>query len=104
MVSDLLVCVRCVSLCDSRYFSSRGSEDVINMRWKAGKLRLSRSLVAMIICAVAVFVSTGFYIFYNTNVLNEYTNKDEREGLQVDYEKTLKSLSLRPNRALQKLI
>jgi hypothetical protein len=77
-------------------FSSRGSEDVINMRWKAGKLRLSRSLVAMIICAVAAFVSTGFYIFYNTNVLNEYTNKDEREGLQVDYEKTLKKFEFVP--------
>jgi ABC-2 type transport system permease protein len=71
-------------------FSSRGSEDVINMRWKAGKLRLSRSLVTLIACTVVVFVSSGFYIFYNTNVVNEYTNKKEREGLQVDYEKTLK--------------
>ncbi len=71
-------------------FSSRGSEDVINMRWKAGKLRLSRSLVMLIICTLVVFVSSGFYIFYNTNVVNEYTNKKDREGLQVDYEKTLK--------------
>ena len=77
-------------------FSSRGSEDVINMRWKAGKLRLSRSLVTMIICAVAVFVSSGFFIFYNTNVINEYTNKDEREALQVDYEKTLKKFEFVP--------
>ncbi|MFM8742873.1 MAG: aminopeptidase, partial [Cytophagales bacterium] len=71
-------------------FSSRGSEDVISMRWKAGKLRLSKQLVTLIVCAVAVFVSSGFYIYYNTNVINRYTNKDGREGLQVDYEKTLK--------------
>ncbi|MBS1554216.1 MAG: aminopeptidase [Bacteroidetes bacterium] len=71
-------------------FSSRGSEDVISMRWKAGKLRLSKQLVTLIVCAVAVFLSSGFYIYYNTNVVNRYTNKDGREGLQVDYEKTLK--------------
>jgi hypothetical protein len=71
-------------------FASRGSEDVISMRWKAGKLRLSKQLVALIICAIAVFVSSGFYIYYNTNVVNRYTNKDDREALQIDYEKTLK--------------
>lgn len=77
-------------------FSSRGSEDVINMRWKAGKLRLTRPLMALIISSVAIFVSSGFYIFYNTNVVNEYTNKDEREALQVDYEKTLKKFEFTP--------
>lgn len=71
-------------------FAPRGSEAVITMRWKAGKLRLSRQLVTLIICAIAVFVSSGFYIFYNLNVVNTYTNRDEREQLQVDYEKTLK--------------
>lgn len=71
-------------------FSSRGSEDVISMRWKAGKLRLSRQLVTLVICSVAVFAATGFYIFYNLNIINRYTNRDDREQLQVDYEKTLK--------------
>lgn len=71
-------------------FASRGSEDVIAMRWKAGKLRLSKQLIALLISAVAIFVSSGFYIFYNTNIINEYSNKDGREGLQIDYEKTLK--------------
>lgn len=71
-------------------FSVRGSESVMKMRWKSGKLRLSRSLRLLIAGALVLFGSTGFYIFYNTNVLNRYSNSDEREDLQVDYEKTLK--------------
>lgn len=77
-------------------FSSRGSEDVIAMRWKAGKLRLSRSLITLIICTTVIFVSSGFYIFYNTNIVNEYSNKDQREKLQIDYEKTLKKFEFIP--------
>ncbi len=71
-------------------FSSRGSEDVISMRWKAGKLRLSRQLVALIIGSLAVFSASGIFIYYNTNVLNRYSNRDDREALAVDYENTLK--------------
>ena len=51
-------------------FSVRGSEAVMNMRWKSGKLRLSRSLRLLIAGTLVMFGSTGFYIFYNTNVLN----------------------------------
>lgn len=71
-------------------FSVRGSESVMNMRWKSGKLRLSRSLLMLIAGAVVIFISTGFYIFYNTNIVNEYSNSDQREERQVDYEKKLK--------------
>ena len=71
-------------------FSVRGSEAVMKMRWKSGKLRMSKSLITLIASAVVVFISTGSYIFYNINIVNEYSNKDQREGLQIDYEKTLK--------------
>ncbi len=77
-------------------FSVRGSESVMNMRWKSGKLRLSKSLVRMMAMAVILFASTGFYIFYNTNILNEYSNSDDREDLQVDYENTLKKFEFLP--------
>ena len=33
------------------------------------------------------FGLSGCYIFYNTNVLNEYTNSDETEESQAEYEK-----------------
>lgn len=71
-------------------FSVRGSESVMNMRWKSGKLRITRPILFLIAGSMLLFGSTGFYIFYNTNILNDYSNSDQREELQVDYEKTLK--------------
>jgi len=71
-------------------FSVRGSESVMNMRWKSGKLRITRPILFLIAGSMLLFGSTGFFIFYNTNILNDYSNSDQREELQVDYEKTLK--------------
>lgn len=71
-------------------FSVRGSEAVMKMRWKSGKLRLSRPLILLIASTLVIFVSSGFYIFYNTNIINEYSNSDQREKRQVEYENTLK--------------
>jgi ABC-type transport system involved in multi-copper enzyme maturation permease subunit len=39
--------------------------------------------------AVAVLVGTGGFIYYNTNVLNEYRTSDEQEAWLADAEKTL---------------
>jgi ABC-2 type transport system permease protein len=71
-------------------FSARGSESVIGMRWKAGKLRLNKQLVTYLMAFGVVFISSGFYIFYNTNVVNEYRNKKKGQKYQADYERTLK--------------
>jgi ABC-2 type transport system permease protein len=71
-------------------FNVRGSESVMNIRWKKGKLRLNRSLVTMILGATVIFVSSGFYIFYNTNIINDYTTSDKRKDSQADYEKKFK--------------
>jgi ABC-2 type transport system permease protein len=77
-------------------FSVRGSESVMNMRWKTGKLRLSRQLIFLIAGSILLFGSSGFYIFYNTNVLNDYTNSEQRKNLRVDFEKTLKKYEFLP--------
>ncbi len=77
-------------------FSVRGSEAVMNMRWKSGKLRLSKPLIRLMAAAIILFASSGFFIFYNTNVLNDYSNSDEREDRQVDYENTLKKFEFLP--------
>ena len=77
-------------------FSVRGSESVMNMRWKAGKLRLSRQLIFLIAGSLLLFGSTGFYIFYNTNILNDYSNSEQRKDLRVDFEKTLKKYEFLP--------
>jgi ABC-2 type transport system permease protein len=72
------------------FFSVRGTESVLNIRWKAGRYRLNRTLVTFGISAVAIFISSGFYIFYNTNILNDYANSDEQKEWQADYEKKFK--------------
>ena len=38
----------------------------------------------------AVFIGTGVWIFYNTNILNEYVTEDQRELRQANYEKAYK--------------
>jgi ABC-type transport system involved in multi-copper enzyme maturation permease subunit len=40
--------------------------------------------------ALVGFVVTGGFIYYNTNVLNEYQNRDATEKLAAEYEKTYK--------------
>jgi ABC-2 type transport system permease protein len=77
-------------------FSVRGSEAVMQMRWKSGKLRLSKPLITLMASAVVLFICSGFFIFYNTNIINEYNNSDQREKLQVDYENTLKKFEFNP--------
>jgi ABC-2 type transport system permease protein len=71
-------------------FSVRGSESVMNIRWKAGKLRLNRSMVTFILGAAVLFLSSGFYIYYNTNIVNKFTTSDKLEENQASYEKKLK--------------
>ena len=71
-------------------FSVRGSEAIMKTRVKVGLLRLTKPLVTFGIFAIILFTSSGFYIYYNTNVINEYSNSDERNKLRADYEKELK--------------
>lgn len=71
-------------------FSVRGSEAIMKTRLKIGLLRLTKPLVTFGIFALILFTSSGFYIYYNTNVINEYSNSDERNKQRADYEKTLK--------------
>jgi ABC-2 type transport system permease protein len=75
-------------------FSVRGSEAVMNMRWKTGKLRLNRSLLILVFSSLAVFLFSGFYIYYNTSVVNKFIKSDEQEDQQEAYEKTLKKYEL----------
>ena len=44
----------------------------------------------------AVFVITGCWIFYNTNIAHAYVTADEMSGWQADYEKTYKRIETMP--------
>lgn len=63
--------------------SARAQLEVAGSRW-------SGTVAAWTAVLAVVFVGTGAWIFYNTNVLNEYVTSDEREERQAEYEKAFK--------------
>ncbi len=71
-------------------FSPRGKENNIINRWKASKHRFSVPLRNTAVVILTIFSLTGCYIFYNTNVLNEYSSRMEQQVQRANYEKTLK--------------
>ncbi len=71
-------------------FSVRGSEAVMKMRWKTGRLRLTRPMVTFALAIGCVFLFSGFYIYYNTSIINKFVKSDDQEKLSADYEKTYK--------------
>ena len=73
-------------------FAVRGSEALMRIRFKVGKLRLTRSLLILTISALTVFIFSGFYIYYNTNVVNTYQNSDDRNADLAGVRKNLKTV------------
>jgi ABC-type transport system involved in multi-copper enzyme maturation permease subunit len=71
-------------------FAVRGTDSLLKTRVKLAGLRLVRPLLIFGSVAIVAFASSGFYIYYNTIQLNEYSTSDEAMDLQADYEKTLK--------------
>ncbi len=74
----------------------RGAENAFKMRLKLGKLRINPSLIALGVSSLFLLVSSGSYIYYNTNVINEYQNSDAQLSDQAEYEKTLKKYEKEP--------
>ena len=65
----------------------RGSETRLEPRIRLAGARLRGAPGAIAGAALAVAVITGGWIFYNTNVLNEYRTKDSGERFQAEYER-----------------
>ena len=68
----------------------RGSEEILKLRLKIGKLQLNKSMLTFLLFTLITFGASGAYIYYNTNRLNKYTNSKQEEKESADYEKTLK--------------
>ena len=80
----------CLLMAMAIFFAVRGTESLLSTRFKIGKLRLTKPVVTFVLVSVMIFGLSGCYIFYNTNVLNDYSNSDEQEEFYARYEKTLK--------------
>jgi aminopeptidase N len=67
----------------------RGTEVELKPRIARLRQRLHGAPAGMLATAAVLMVGIGAFIFYNTNVLNEYTTQDGRDQWEADYEKAL---------------
>jgi ABC-2 type transport system permease protein len=74
----------------------RGLSGSLRARLAALPHRLSGRPAAIAAAAIAAAAATGAYIFYNTNVVNEYRTQIDNEQWAADYEKTLLPLEAVP--------
>ena len=80
----------------SNLFWVRGIEGGRRFRFRLAKLRLSPGLVGGTALAAALAMVTGGFIFYNTNLLNEYRTSFEGQELQARYERDYKQYEHMP--------
>jgi len=67
----------------------RGTETRLTPRLARLPRRLSGWAGAIMLAAFVVFVGSGAFIFYNTNILNEYRTSIDEDDYSADYEKAL---------------
>lgn len=79
--------IACLMLVAVHLLWRRGTETRFRPRLKRGLARLRGAPGAIAGTSLAVAAVTGAWIFYNTNVLNEYRTSDYREKWSADYEK-----------------
>jgi hypothetical protein len=66
----------------------RGNESAIKVRLAIARARWRGRARAFAAIAAAGFLASGAYIFYNTNILNEYVPQHRAESLRAEYEMT----------------
>ena len=67
-------------------FWVRGTDNPLKRRVALARARLTRGRSAAIAVLTLIWLGSGAFIYYNTNVLNTYLPSDEAEALQVRYE------------------
>ncbi len=77
-------------------FMRRGRTDDWRARVDVAATRFTPVVRGVAAAAAIAVVGLGAWIFYNTNVLNEYQTTKDREALQADYEKRYKQYETMP--------
>jgi ABC-2 type transport system permease protein len=67
----------------------RASSASLRDRLREARARITSRLVATAISATAAFICAGVWIFYNTNVLNEYRSTEDEQRMWADYERNV---------------
>lgn len=64
----------------------RGNYSAVRERLRDARARIGAGVTLAASLAAIVFIGIGGWVFYNTNILNEYLTPDERLQRQADYE------------------
>ena len=75
---------------------TRGTVSSWRERLALARARLSAPVLGVAAVSSLAFVAIGGFIFYNTNVLNEYLSSHARQQRQVDHERQYKPLAMLP--------
>jgi ABC-2 type transport system permease protein len=68
-------------------FWRRGVDDSRRIVFSRARNRFRGRVRLIMLASLAGFIATGVFIFYNTNVLNEYRPERRLEALRAEYEK-----------------
>jgi ABC-type transport system involved in multi-copper enzyme maturation permease subunit len=68
-------------------FWRRGTDEALRARWAEARLRFRGTVRAVIALGAIGLVAAGSWIFYNTNVLNDYVPSTEAADAQASYER-----------------
>ncbi len=68
----------------------RGTDSRMRLRLRLARQGMSRGSVTVLATAAIGFVLVGAWIFYNTNILNDYRTDDEKNRLAALYEQRYK--------------
>jgi len=71
----------------SRIFWVRGPETDFKSRRKVALQNFNLNVKIISIVGLFIFIGAGMFIYYNTNILNNYITSDNQVDLQVNYEK-----------------
>jgi ABC-type transport system involved in multi-copper enzyme maturation permease subunit len=69
---------------------TRGTEKSLKQRWQEAMSKANRPSWMVIIVGLVVFIGSGAFIYYNTNVLNKFQTDFQQEEEQATYEKKFK--------------
>jgi hypothetical protein len=81
-------------------FWVRGREPGLRSRFAMARARFSAPIARVAVVATALILTLGGFIFYNTNILNEYRTRDELASLQAEYEKRFGRYAKTPQPAI----
>lgn len=74
----------------SAIFWVRSTGGNTKTRWKLAQVNLRGKNSLILGAVIILWLATASFVYYNTQILNSYETRDEREQISVDYEKQLK--------------